>query len=59
VQAIALERRGGTAERVFWQYDDPDIARSSYTAVTRYAPNGSFVCSGTMIGPNVVMTAGH
>jgi hypothetical protein len=50
---IAVEQPFGVAERVYWQYEDPDVAMRSYSAVD---VNG---CSGTMIGPNTMLTASH
>ena len=51
---IATERCDGIAERVYWDYTDPDVAMRSYAAVDRL-----YGCSGTMIGPNIMMTASH
>ena len=50
---IAQEQPGGVAQRVYFFYEDPDVAMRSYAAVDIGG------CSGTMIGPNVMMTAGH
>ncbi|MEM7230619.1 MAG: dockerin type I domain-containing protein [Planctomycetota bacterium] len=50
---IARERPGGVAERVFLHYDDPDVALRSYATVDTGG------CSGTMIGPNVLLSAAH
>ena len=51
---IADERPGGVAERVYAQYtQDPDVTLASYAAMK--FPG----CSGTMIGPNVLLTAAH
>jgi hypothetical protein len=56
-QPIAMERPG-LVELVLRKYtdkySDPDITLASYAA-----PMTSIGCSATMIGPNVVMTAGH
>jgi Trypsin len=52
VFAIANEKEGGIAERIFKQYEDPDITLRSYAMV-------DFGCSGTMIGPNTLLTAAH
>jgi len=53
VPAIATEQPGGVAERVYFHYENPEVALRSYAAAD---VNG---CSGTFIGPNVMMTAGH
>ncbi len=54
VELIAGEQCGGVVERVYWQYFNPDVALRSYAAVDRVSG-----CSGIMIGPNIMMTAGH
>lgn len=52
---IAAEQPGGVAERVYrWYDDDADVALRSYALFK----SGSG-CSGTMIGPNVMLTAAH
>ena len=56
---IATEQPGGVAERVYLHYDDADVAMRSYAAVNLVVPGGNPYCSGTMIGPNVMMSAGH
>ncbi len=53
VAKIATEQPFGVAERVYFHYDDPDVAMRSYSAVDVGG------CTGTMIGPNVMLTAGH
>jgi len=50
---IATERCGGIADRVYWHYYDPDVTLRSYAAVDHGG------CSGTMIGPNTMLTAAH
>lgn len=51
---IADEIPGGGAERVYFRYDqDPNVTLASYAAVNFSG------CSGTMIGPNLLLTAGH
>ncbi|WP_164008304.1 hypothetical protein [Pyxidicoccus trucidator] len=57
---IVAEQPGGVAEAVWRWYGDPDIAKSSYASPVWYHPGGgSIVCSSTMIGPNLMLTAGH
>jgi hypothetical protein len=51
-QAIQQERPG-VLERVSFHYDDPDVALWSFAH-----PNVDG-CSGTMVGPQTLMTAGH
>jgi hypothetical protein len=50
---IPREQGNGVAERSYLHYENPDVALRSYAAVDLDW------CSGTMIGPNVMMTAGH
>ena len=51
-QPISQEQPDGVAEVITRWMDDPEIARVSYAV----ADSG---CTGTMIGPNVLMTAAH
>lgn len=53
VQPIAAEQPNGVAERVWNQYLDADVALRSYALMDTGG------CSGTMIGPNVMMSAAH
>lgn len=53
IAQVALEFPG-VVGRAVQVYGDPDQARTSYAAVDRA---GS--CSGAMIGPNIMLTAGH
>lgn len=53
VDKIATEHPNGVAERVYFHYDKPDVAMRSYSSAD---VDG---CTGTMIGPNVVLMAGH
>ena len=59
VPLIHTEQPGGVAERVYFHYENPDVTIRSYAAVTLADNNGNSYCSGTMIGPNVMMTAAH
>ena len=59
VPLIPKEQTGGVADRVYFHYENPDVTMRSYAAVTLEDTNGSSYCSGTMIGPNVMMTAAH
>lgn len=53
VLLISGEQPNGIAERVYYHYSDADIALHAYAT----ADIGG--CTGTMIGPNVLMSAGH
>lgn len=50
---IPTERCSGVAERVYWQYYDPDVVARSYACVDHLG------CSATMIGPNILLAAAH
>ncbi len=52
---------GGVAERAFWDYPDPDLARESYTLSKITVPflGGAQACSANLIGPNLLLTAAH
>lgn len=52
-EAIFQEQSNGVAERVYFHYGDPEVALWSFAH-----PNVDG-CTGTMIGPHVLMTAGH
>jgi hypothetical protein len=52
------ETLNGVAELIYRRYyTHPAIARASYAMPI--APGSSLTCSGTMIGPNILMTASH
>jgi len=52
-QPITSEQPNGVAQRVWNQYLDGDVALRSYALMDTGG------CSGTMIGPNVMMSAAH
>lgn len=57
---IADELCNGVAERVYWRYFDADATLRSYAAVNLFdGATSRWYCSGTMIGPNILLTAGH
>lgn len=59
-QPIAAEQPSGVAEAVWRWYGDPDIAKSSYASPVWFMPGGgTIICSSTMIGPNLMVTAAH
>ncbi len=59
-QPIASEQLSGVADAVWRHYNDPEIAMSSYAAPALFAPGaGQVSCSAAMVGPNVMLTAGH
>ena len=61
---IISEQPGGVAERVYFQYDiDAQVTLNSYTVakVTSQStsPFPPVSCTGTMVGPNVMLSASH
>lgn len=61
---IITEQPGGVAERVYFRYDIDAMATQNSYAVAKVTsqptstwPNTS--CTGTMVGPNVMLTAAH
>lgn len=60
IPMIVIEQPGGVAERVYLHYDKSEVAMRSYAALNLVDPALNWdYCSGTMIGPNVMMSAGH
>lgn len=57
---IRSEQPGGVADAIYRHYDNADVAKSSYASPSLFFPGGgSIVCSAAMIGPNLMLTAGH
>ena len=49
----------GTAESAIWLGSGDDVSNPTQNAVVRLVIGGTGVCTGTLVAPNLVLTAGH